>query len=224
MIIIRPRPGSDEEYFDVGVRVNGTVYATTHLNYAQPKGGGYREDSLVFYYMVETESSIQPGNGIPTSSMPIFDWSGLVESGGMVDSFQFQLDRFMDFTAPIYDVNGLLDPTWTPPVKLGVDSVFYWRFRSFISEIPSDYSRTFAAYIAYDACGDANGDATVNVSDAVSIINYVFVGGDPPDPLKAGDVNCDGTCNVSDAVYIINYVFVGGNEPCDPTGDGIPDC
>jgi hypothetical protein len=73
-------------------------------------------------------------------------------------------------------------------------------------------------------CGDANSDGDVNVSDAVYIINYVFVGGDPPNPLAAGDVNCDGTCNVSDAVWIINYVFVGGNMPCDTTGDGIPDC
>jgi Dockerin type I domain/FlgD Ig-like domain len=74
------------------------------------------------------------------------------------------------------------------------------------------------------SCGDANGDGLVNVSDAVHIINYVFVGGDPPDPIESGDVNCDGTCNVSDAVWIINYVFVGGNEPCDTDGDGIPDC
>jgi FG-GAP repeat/Dockerin type I domain len=73
-------------------------------------------------------------------------------------------------------------------------------------------------------CGDANTDLTVNVSDAVWIINYVFVGGDPPDPLDSGDANCDGTSNVSDAVWIINYVFVGGNEPCDSDGDSIPDC
>jgi PKD repeat protein len=73
-------------------------------------------------------------------------------------------------------------------------------------------------------CGDANSDEDVNVSDAVYIINYVFVGGDAPDPLESGDVNCDDTCNVSDAVWIINYVFVGGNEPCDTSGDGIPDC
>jgi hypothetical protein len=73
-------------------------------------------------------------------------------------------------------------------------------------------------------CGDANSDEDVNVSDAVYIINYVFAGGNPPDPLESGDVNCDGTCNVSDAVFIINYVFVGGNEPCDTDGDGIPDC
>jgi FG-GAP repeat/Dockerin type I domain/FG-GAP-like repeat len=73
-------------------------------------------------------------------------------------------------------------------------------------------------------CGDANSDQNVNVSDAVWIINYVFVGGDPPDPLDSGDANCDGTSNVSDAVWIINYVFVGGNEPCDSDGDSIPDC
>jgi hypothetical protein len=72
--------------------------------------------------------------------------------------------------------------------------------------------------------GDANGDQAVNVSDAVYIINYVFVGGDPPDPLEAGDCNCDSLCNVSDAVWIINYVFVGGNIPGDIDGDNIPDC
>jgi hypothetical protein len=73
-------------------------------------------------------------------------------------------------------------------------------------------------------CGDANGDESINVSDAVSIINYVFVGGNPPDPIESGDCNCDGAVNVSDAVWIINYVFVGGKSPCDTDGDGGPDC
>lgn len=73
-------------------------------------------------------------------------------------------------------------------------------------------------------CGDPNGDETVNVSDAVSIINYVFAGGNPPDPTDSGDSNCDAAVNVSDAVWIINYVFTGGNSPCDMDGDGEPDC
>lgn len=64
-------------------------------------------------------------------------------------------------------------------------------------------------------CGDANRDLSVNVSDAVFIINFVFVGGSPPDPYESGNVNCDSSVNVSDAVYIINYVFVGGSAPCD---------
>jgi hypothetical protein len=73
-------------------------------------------------------------------------------------------------------------------------------------------------------CGDANADQTVNVSDAVYIVNYVFIGGNAPDPLEAGDGNCDSTVNISDAVWIINYVFIGGNPPCDTNGDGTPDC
>jgi len=73
-------------------------------------------------------------------------------------------------------------------------------------------------------CGDANSDETVNVADAVWIINYIFAGGDPPMPLEAGDVNCDRTCNVADAVWIINYIFAGGYEPCDIDGDEIADC
>lgn len=73
-------------------------------------------------------------------------------------------------------------------------------------------------------CGDVNSDKAVNVSDAVGIINYVFVGGNPPDPIESGDTNCDGECNVSDAVWIINFVFVGGNDPCDTDGDSQPDC
>lgn len=72
-------------------------------------------------------------------------------------------------------------------------------------------------------CGDANNDNSVNVSDAVYVINFVFVGGAHPLPILAcGDANGDGSINVSDAVYIINYVFVGGASPgnCSP---GDPD-
>jgi hypothetical protein len=65
-------------------------------------------------------------------------------------------------------------------------------------------------------CGDANGDESADVADAVYIINYVFQGGSPPDPIESGDANCDEDANVADAVYIINYVFNSGPEPCCP--------
>jgi len=65
-------------------------------------------------------------------------------------------------------------------------------------------------------CGNANGDGSVNVGDAVFVINYVFRGGPAPTPLGAGDANCDGKVNVGDAVYLVNYVFRGGPAPCCP--------
>ncbi len=67
-------------------------------------------------------------------------------------------------------------------------------------------------------CGDANNDGSVNVSDAVFVINYVFiVGSPPPQPIPAcGDANNDASINVSDAVYVINFVFiVGSPSPSD---------
>ncbi len=73
----------------------------------------------------------------------------------------------------------------------------------------------------FGICGDANNDFSVNVSDAVWIINYVFVGGMAPVPVKAcGDANGDCDVNVSDAVWIINFVFVSGPPPgdCCPGG------
>ncbi len=65
-------------------------------------------------------------------------------------------------------------------------------------------------------CGDANSDGTINVGDAVMIINYVFNGGPAPIPIDGGDANGDGSCNVGDAVYLINYVFKGGPAPVCP--------
>ena len=62
--------------------------------------------------------------------------------------------------------------------------------------------------------GDANRDATLNVGDAVFVVNYIFKGGSAPDPLLAGDANCDQVVNIGDAVYVINYIFKGGPSPC----------
>jgi hypothetical protein len=68
-------------------------------------------------------------------------------------------------------------------------------------------------------CGDANNDGGVNISDAVWVTNYVFIGGGEPIPVLAcGDANTDGGVNISDAVWITNYVFIGGGPPstCSP--------
>jgi hypothetical protein len=63
-------------------------------------------------------------------------------------------------------------------------------------------------------CGDANSDRSINISDAVYLIAYIFSGGLAPDPLSSGDANCDSAVNISDAVYLIAYIFSGGSAPC----------
>jgi hypothetical protein len=73
---------------------------------------------------------------------------------------------------------------------------------------------------ACSSCGDANGDGIINISDAVFLINYIFVPGAPaPYPVCIGDCNGDDMVNISDAVYLINYIFIGGSPPVSPCCD-----
>lgn len=78
--------------------------------------------------------------------------------------------------------------------------------------IPVDNSDDLFSIINY-VPGDANGDLVVDVADAIHLLNYLFKGGDPPDPMASGDVNNDCVVDVGDAIYILNYLFKGGDPP-----------
>jgi hypothetical protein len=72
-------------------------------------------------------------------------------------------------------------------------------------------------------CGDANSDGFISITDAVSLIGYVFNGVPiPQDCVVAqgkGDFNGDGFISITDAVACIGYVFNG--TPC-PKCQGQP--
>jgi hypothetical protein len=63
--------------------------------------------------------------------------------------------------------------------------------------------------------GDSNGDGSVNVSDAVFGLNYLFTGGIEPGCQDAADSNDDGTLDVSDPVHLLLALF-GGFDPLPP--------
>ncbi|HVP35506.1 MAG TPA: CARDB domain-containing protein [Terriglobales bacterium] len=61
--------------------------------------------------------------------------------------------------------------------------------------------------------GDANSDGTVSTSDIVYLVNYLFKGGPPPNPMCKADVNHDHRVNIADVVYLVSYLFKGGPPP-----------
>ncbi len=63
------------------------------------------------------------------------------------------------------------------------------------------------------ACGDAESTGSIDVGDAVYIINYIFKSGTPPDPLCIGDPDGDDEISIGDVVYLINYIFKSGPPP-----------
>ncbi len=71
-------------------------------------------------------------------------------------------------------------------------------------------------------CGDANDDNSINLGDAIFLINYIFKGGDAPFPMGKCDVNWDYNVNVGDAVWLIRYVFLGDFPPeCPPFASAV---
>lgn len=61
--------------------------------------------------------------------------------------------------------------------------------------------------------GDVNEDGIINVSDVISLINYLFISGPAPDPSALGDPTGNCSIDVADVIYLINYLFVNGPEP-----------
>ncbi len=64
--------------------------------------------------------------------------------------------------------------------------------------------------------GNANADATTDISDAIFMLGFLFLGGRPPTCEKTLDVNDDGRKDISDAVNLLNHLFLGGLRPAPP--------
>jgi len=75
--------------------------------------------------------------------------------------------------------------------------------------------------------GDTTGDGTVDITDAIATLDFLFAGRDEPLCLKALDSDDNGDIELTDANFTINFLFLGGtplptpNEFCggDPTPD-----
>jgi hypothetical protein len=66
--------------------------------------------------------------------------------------------------------------------------------------------------------GNCSRDALLNITDAVFLLNHLFLGGPEPDCLEACDVDGSDFVNITDAIYVLNYLFLGGAPLAPPAG------
>ncbi len=71
--------------------------------------------------------------------------------------------------------------------------------------------------IRYDR-GDCNADRSVDITDAVGVLFYLFMGLAAPPCLEACDSEGSGAIDLTDAVYILLYLFLGQAAPPAPSG------
>ncbi len=78
-----------------------------------------------------------------------------------------------------------------------------------LTRIPPEVSPEFTR-------GDTNGDAALDISDAIFILVGLFQGGGLPECQKSADSNDDGEVDISDSVYLLAHLFTGGAKPPEP--------
>ena len=71
--------------------------------------------------------------------------------------------------------------------------------------------------------GDSNDDGEVDLSDAVTTLNHLFMGGVHPSCLDAADCDDDGVVNITDPIFLLQFLFLGGVEPSAPFPEPGPD-
>ena len=64
--------------------------------------------------------------------------------------------------------------------------------------------------------GDASEDGTVDVTDAVRMLEGLFLGGPWPAAPSAMDANGDGSADLADPIYLLFHLFAGGPQPPEP--------
>ena len=77
--------------------------------------------------------------------------------------------------------------------------------------------------------GEATADGSLDLSDPISILSYLFLGSAAPSCLKSADVDDNGSVEITDAVSLLYFLFLGGDRPpppfdacgADPTADAL---
>ncbi|MFZ1684553.1 MAG: FG-GAP-like repeat-containing protein [Candidatus Zixiibacteriota bacterium] len=221
IILLPPKGGGSDGPYTMDIRVDGSQSIRIFQDYWINQPGtaasdGFRtgSDSIVVYYTMEQTPSMSPPNGVKTATQrPTFGWAKLMDTVASTN-YTFQLDRFYDFRAPMYNDSTLAVARFTPAVNLAADSVFYWRVRSKIGGVWSGWSRTMAAYIGGPCCtgttGNVNGSGGVDLADLSALVSFLTGGGFVSPCASEANVNAMGGVDLADLSALVAYLTGGG--------------
>lgn len=68
--------------------------------------------------------------------------------------------------------------------------------------------------------GDADENGTLEMTDAINLLGWLFLGGEEPLCMDAANANGSSDVNIADPVYILQFLYAGGPPPPYP----FPEC
>jgi M6 family metalloprotease-like protein len=64
--------------------------------------------------------------------------------------------------------------------------------------------------------GDADDNGILELTDAINVLNFLFLGGDTPTCLDAADADGNNRLELTDVIRVLGYLFLGGDPPESP--------
>ncbi len=220
-------PAGDTLIADIPVGTNPQFLAMDRLGRVHVVCTGNYFDVPGNVYIIDSESDTvadsvllggQPWQiGIGPNDIAVVAAGGWAADGEVFSYQALTGDIFHDAGNPIY-----VDSGATGAVPYADSTVFIATFGDRLIRLNAAGEKTATyhmgdgpVHVDFDyRPGDADGDGTVNLGDAVHLVNFIFKGGAPPAfPTWRGNPNGDADINIGDPVYLINYIFRGGPPP-----------
>ncbi len=109
-----------------------------------------------------------------------------------------------------------------PPLPPGTHIIRYQALRGDPENPLQEFSITYFLQVggppppAGFRRADVSGDAGIDLSDPIGILEWLFIDGRPPPCPDAADAQDDGAIDLSDPIFIINFLYLSGPAPASP--------
>ncbi|HOP08095.1 MAG TPA: S8 family serine peptidase [candidate division Zixibacteria bacterium] len=227
-------PFYDTSFVRFFIGVNGAIsFTDTNINVSgyfssiDIPGAPYATVVAPFYGDLIIDDEVNPEAGVYLYNPPGYDkmvieWyhpGSFYDSGDTTINFEIILTRFGEIFFQYNDV-GISSISSTVAVGIGTEGCAALNYKTAVGESYTGVNTGQVIRFKWAGqelvmAGNVNGEASIDISDLVYLVSYMFQGGLEPIPMEAADMNCSGGGpDISDLVYLVNYMFNSGPEPC----------
>jgi len=167
----------------------------------------------------------RPGNGTVGERTQVIRGATLTTrlDGEVGETIQVRQDLLPDGTRIVLDETAAFDTLTIEIRSDDVAGLYEGRTGSSLAEVEVIAQVTSEPFDAFRR-GDTNCDQAVELTDAVLLLNRLFLAPGELCCRRAGDVNADDTLELTDAVFLLSFLFLGAEPPPEPfdTCDRVP--
>ena len=156
--------------------------------------------------------------GMRTNGVELTDYQSVVESVGETYG-RLIVTPFSSTESPLFDKIANENPDNGARMPFGADPLAQESI-NVIARWIDEGAMTASEVLR----GDANHDGSLNITDAIFFLVFLFRSGEAPYCEPIADANHDGSLNITDAIFFLVFLFREGQPPEALTADERDEC